>query len=309
MALRVRRRAGAIIAAPAPRGGAVPSRRIHGIAPREAPVLDRMRRLFAPRLPQIPEDLWQAQLRAMPWLPSRDETELATLRGLCAGFLGEKSITGAAGLEVTAAMQLHIAAQACVPILRLGPAWYRGWSGVVVYPATFRVRRRVHDADGLVQEIDAELAGEAWDGGPVVLSWEDARADAAAGANVVIHEFAHKIDLLDGAADGVPPLDARLHAGLDRAAWEQTLEDAFERFCAELDLVDAAIPANVDPESAAADPYYAHLPLDPYAGTDPGEFFAVSSEAFFLAPDPLAAAFPAWHALLQRFYRPAAARP
>jgi Mlc titration factor MtfA (ptsG expression regulator) len=271
-------------------------------------VLTSLRRLFAPRTADIPEELWQAQLRAMPWLGLHDDADRAALRALCAGFLGEKSISGAAGLDVTAAMQLHIAAQACVPILRLGLAWYRGWSGVVVYPATFRVRRQVHEADGLVQDFDEELAGEAWDGGPVVLSWEDARdgtaGGATPGANVVIHEFAHKIDLLDGAADGIPPLDPRWHAGLDRAEWTSTLEDAYERFCAELELVDEAIPAHIDPDSPAARRYYAHLPLDPYAGTDSAEFFAVSSEAFFLHPAPLAAAFPAWHTLLQRFYRP-----
>lgn len=273
-------------------------------------MLPSLRRLLYPRSavarrPEIPDALWLDQLQAMPWL-RLDETERGALRDACAGFLGGKSITGAAGLEITTAMQLHIAAQACVPILRLGLHWYRGWSGIVVYPATFRVRRVVPDADGLVQEVDAELAGEAWDGGPVVLSWADASGDAPFGGNVVIHEFAHKIDLLDGEPDGIPPFDARLHAGLDRATWAQTLEDAYERFCAELDLVDAAIPPDVDPESAAAEPYYAHLPLDPYAGTDPGEFFAVSSEAFFLRPAPLAAAFPAWHDLLQRFYRPGA---
>jgi Mlc titration factor MtfA (ptsG expression regulator) len=255
----------------------------------------------------IPEELWRAELRALPWLDGWDAAERAGLRELCAGFLAQKQMTGVAGLELSAAMQLHIAAQACVPISRLGLAWYRGWSGVVVYPAAFRVQREQPDADGLVQAIDAELTGEAWDGGPVVLSWEDAAGPpgAAGGSyNVVVHEFAHKIDLLDGVADGVPPLDPRLHAGLQRARWAQVLEDAFERFCAELDLVDAAVPADVDPESAAGERYYANLPLDPYAGTDPGEFFAVSSEAFFLQPAPLAAAFPHWHELLHRFYRP-----
>jgi len=230
------------------------------------------------------------------------------LRNLSARLLREKSMTGAAGLVLTEPMQLHIAAQACVPIVRLGMHWYRGWSGIVIYPASFRVRRHVQAPDGIVQEFDAELTGEAWDGGPVVLSWEDAAPGGARSAgNVVIHEFAHKIDLLDGEADGIPPLDARLHLGLDRRHWRDVLEDAYERFCAELDLVDTEIPPDVDPESSAGDAYYAHLPLDPYGATDPGEFFAVSSEAFFLNPEPLALAFPQWHELLRRFYRPAPA--
>jgi hypothetical protein len=261
-----------------------------------------LRRLRRPGVP-IPQDLWEAQLRALPHFGPWEAGEPEQLRALCSRFLAEKSITGVAGLRITAPMQLHIAAQACIPILRLGLHWYGGWSGVVVYPAAFRVRRRVHRPGGLVEEYDAELSGEAWDGGPVVLSWRDAAGDAPQG-NVVVHEFAHKLDLLDGVADGVPPFDRRLHPGLAHGPWERTLEDAYGRFCAELDLIDAELPRDVDPDSAAADPYYDRLPLDAYAGTDPAEFFAVSSEAFFVNPAPMAAAFPAWHELLRRFYRP-----
>jgi Mlc titration factor MtfA (ptsG expression regulator) len=287
-------------------------------------VLSSLRKVFSRRSIEIPQALWDQELRNLPWLPAEDR-ERDALRTLCSRFLAEKSMTGVAGLELSAPMQLHIAAQACVPILRLGMHWYEGWSGVVVYPAAFRVHRRIHDASGLVQEFDADLSGEAWDGGPVVLSWEDAapsaqpHSSAGTGAtdaarpsadqtapvgNVVIHEFAHKLDLLDGQADGIPPFDPHLHPGLQRAVWQQVLEDAYERFCAELDLVEAELPAHVDPESSAADRYYAHLPLDAYAATDPAEFFAVSSEAHFVRPQPLAAAFPQWRELLRQFYRP-----
>jgi Mlc titration factor MtfA (ptsG expression regulator) len=183
------------------------------------------------------------------------------------------------------------------------------------------VRRKVQDDIGLEHDYDETLAGEAWDGGPVVLSWEDsAPADdpranrghgqhRALGGNVVIHEFAHTLDLLAGTADGVPPLDRRLHPGLDAAQWITVMEDAYARFCAELDLIESEMPADMDPESVAADRVYARLPLDPYAATDAAEFFAVSSEALFVAPAALAAALPTWHGLLARFYRLQAGTP
>ena len=119
----------------------------------------------------------------------------------------------------------------------------------------------------------------------------------------MIHEFAHTLDLLDGDANGAPPLDRRLHAGMRAHDWAAARDDAYERFCAEVDLLEHEMPADMNPDSPAADALYARLPLDPYAASDPAEFFAVSSEALFLAPAPLEAAFPHWHAQLRRFYR------
>jgi len=270
---------------------------------------------LSPRSVAIPQHLWEAQLHRFAPLQQLTASARGELQTLCGQFLGQKSLSAAAGLTLTDAMQLHIAAQACLPILQLGLGWYRGWHGIVVYPARFRVRRRVQDEIGLEHDLDETLAGEAWDGGPVVLSWEDSApageqaADTSEDArrpisgNVVIHEFAHTLDLLSGTANGMPPLDRRLHAGLDAARWAVVLEDAYERFCAELDLLESEIPADMDPESAAADDIYSRLPLDPYAASDPAEFFAVSSEALFVAPDPLAAAFPEWYEILARFYR------
>jgi len=272
-----------------------------------------LRRLLGAPPVELPQALWDQQLAALPLLQAWPAPRREALRALAGSFLAQKSMTGVRGLELTGPMQLHIATQACLPISRLGLHWYRGWSGIVVYPAAFRVRRTVSDPDGTVHELDAELTGEAWEGGPVVLSWEAAApgADAlspqdgggAAAGNVVIHEFAHKLDLLDGAADGTPPFDRALHAGLERARWQDTLHDALERFSAEVDLRDSEVPAQVDPDSPAADRYYATLPLDPYAATDAAEFFAVSSESYFLRPQPLRAAFGQWFALLDAFYR------
>ncbi|HEU0199030.1 MAG TPA: M90 family metallopeptidase [Burkholderiaceae bacterium] len=248
---------------------------------------------------------WTSAVAQIPFVARLDEGDMARLKGLCEQFLAAKEMAAAGGLELTAAMQVNIAIQACLPILNLGLAWYRGWTGIVVYPSEFRVPRRLTDDDGVVHEFVETIAGEAWDGGPLLLSWDDAQRVTTAGAaySVVIHEFTHKIDMLDGDADGCPPLDARLHAGLNRAAWMNTLADAYERFCAEVELIEDELPANVDPESDAADPFYAHLPLDPYAAQDEGEFFAVSSEAFFVDPARLKVVFPAWYAQLAQFFR------
>ena len=257
---------------------------------------------------EIPEPLWQQTLAALPFLQRLDASSQAALRLLCGRLLATKVMTGASGLQLTAAIQVSIAAQACLPILKLGIDWYRGWSGIVVYPSEYVARRRVQDEDGLVHEYDETAAGESWEAGPVVVSWAQEAAEPPAGYthsaafNVVIHEFAHKLDLLNGEVDGLPALDRRLHPQLQPERWRRVLDDAYRRFCAAVDLVEAELPADVDPESGAADPYYARLPLDPYAAQDEGEFFAVSSEAFFADPQRLCDAFAEWYRLLAAFY-------
>ena len=254
----------------------------------------------------VPDAQWAAALTALPFLARLSADERKRLRELAGRFLAEKQMSGAAGLPLTAEIQLNIAAQACLPVLELGLDWYRGWRGIVVYPGEFLVPRRITDESGVVHEYTEPIAGEAWDGGPVLLSWDDAmkeRSESGSAYSVVIHEFTHKLDLLNGDADGVPPFSARLHPQLRAAAWRSVLTDVYESFVAELELVESELPSDLDPESAAADHYYAHLPLDAYAGQDPGEFFAVSSETFFVEPARLQAAFPPWYDLLTRFFR------
>jgi MtfA peptidase len=175
-------------------------------------------------------------------------------------------------------MRVSIAAQACLPILELGLDWYAGFTGIVVYPGDFRVRRAQTDEAGVVHEWDDELAGEAMPGGPVVLSWDAASNDPQ--INVVIHEFAHKLDMLNGAADGLPPL----HAGMPQAAWAAAFEAAYEGFCDALER---------DKETW----------LDPYAAEDPAEFFAVISEAFFARPAETRRRYPDVFDQLKLFYK------
>ncbi|MFC4274994.1 M90 family metallopeptidase [Achromobacter aloeverae] len=249
---------------------------------------------------RIPADLWEQVLDAFPFLYPLGREEQAALLDRAAWVLASKSMNGARGLALTDFMRLCIAAQAALPILNLPPALYEGWDEIIVYPGGFLIPRRREDEDGVVHEYEEDAAGEAWEGGPVLVSWEDAR-HAAGGYNVVIHEFAHKLDLLTGAADGVPSLAGR--RDIDGRAWRRVLEDSLDSFRAALDAVEAAIPPDVDPEGPDADHWYGQLPLDPYAATDEAEFFAVSSESFFADPAPLADALPDWYALLQAYYR------
>ncbi|KOF52262.1 MULTISPECIES: M90 family metallopeptidase [unclassified Achromobacter] len=249
---------------------------------------------------RIDPELWRRVLDAYPFLRALDEAERAQLLARSAWLLASKHINGAQGMEVSDFMALSIAAQASLPILNLPPSLYEGWNEIIVYPAGFRIPRTRQDAAGVVHEYVEDAAGEAWEGGPVVLSWEDAQARADA-FNVVIHEFAHKLDLQAGEADGMPGLAA--HRDLPPRQWRRVLEDSLDRFTAALDAVEAAIPRHIDPESEEADAWYGQLPLDPYAATDEAEFFAVSSEHFFVDPAPLAEALPQWYGLLRAYYR------
>jgi Mlc titration factor MtfA (ptsG expression regulator) len=268
-------------------------------------MLGRLLGALASDAVDIPSPLWDRVVGELVFLRRFAAAPASGLREMCGQLLATKVMTGAAGLDLTSHIQVTVAAQACLPILKLGIEWYRGWSGIVVYPSEYVAQRRIQDEDGLVHEFEETAAGETWDAGPVVVSWSQDASEPVAGEapfNVVIHEFAHKLDLLSGQADGLPPLDRRLHAGLDPHQWRRVLDDAYQRFCAAVDLVELELPGDVDPESSDAGPYYAHLPLDAYAAQDEAEFFAVSSEAFFVEPQRLRDALPDWYALLRRFF-------
>ena len=256
-----------------------------------------LRRAARPRTVAIDPALWGRA--TAPWLFMRgmgpDERE--RLRTLCEHFVGSKHFSGTHGLEVTDEMQVAIAAQACVLVLELGDAWYEGWSEIIVYPSQFAPEREVVDEAGVVHLTRDAMAGEAWLGGPVVLSYEDVALTGdeqarVAGYNVVIHEFAHKLDMRHGEPNGFPPL----HAGMSAGAWKRAFVEAYEDFCAKVDAADRLPGARAQ---AALDA----LPIDPYAADSPGEFFAVASEAFFETPELLAPAYPAVYGQLRSFYK------
>ena len=223
--------------------------------------------------------LWQRVTADLPFLRGLCAEELARLRDLSILFLCEKEMHGAQGLELTDEVRLSIAIQACLPVLNLGLDWYEGWVGVVVYPGEFRVRKEQIDEHGVVHTIDEGLSGEAWPGGPVVLSWQDAGMSKA-GYNVVIHEFAHKLHMLRGDDDGFPVPQP----GMDEAEWHDVLESAYAQFCSEVDSGRPTI-------------------IDAYGAEHPAEFFAVTSETFFTDSAMLARDYPELYAQLSQFYR------
>ena len=232
---------------------------------------------------RIDDALWRRAQRHLPFLRGLSAEEQRRLKELAVLLLAEKQVTPVRGLELSDDDRVEIALQACLPVLELGLGWYDGWVGIVVHPADFHVQRSETGDDGVVHEWDDDLAGESWPGGPVVLSWEalgDSGSVAEGGANVVIHEFAHKLDMMGGEADGVPPLPSRAA----RKRWIEVFDAEFNRFRAELD--------------AGRETF-----LDPYAAEHEAEFFAVASEAFFESPHALKGEFPGLYELFTSFYR------
>ncbi len=260
----------------------------------------RRRRLL--RRASIDHALWHSVVAGLPFLAYLNQVELARLREMALIFLDEKEMHGAHALVLADDVRLAIALQACLPVLNLGLDVYDGWIGIVVHPGEFRVHREEIDDAGVVHEWEDELAGESWPGGPIVLSWADVRRGEA-GYNVVVHEFAHKIDMLNGDADGFP----FAHHSMDAQTWHSVLEKSYERFCAAVDRGagrsagrgDAFAPLNEKGEE---------LPFDPYAAEHPAEFFAVMSEEFFTDPLTLRESFAELYRELALFYRQDPAR-
>lgn len=272
-----------------------------------------IKRLFGKReVPPIDALVWARVLRGLPFLDHLDDAERAALHALASEFTARTAFTGASGLELNDEVIAAIAAQACLPVLHLGLAMFDDFAEVIVYPGEFHVEREFVDDDGVVHDVSGPLSGEAMPGGPVVISWEDVAQgafdalapDAQPPYNVVIHEFAHKLDLASGEADGLPRFHPRLHAELDADQWCAILDDAHADFCAMVDRLEARFPRHLDPESEAGRRRYDTLPLDAYGADDPAEFFAVASEAYFVAPERLRLAFPTLYELLARYYRP-----
>ncbi len=229
----------------------------------------------------VSAEQWRWVREQHPILGRFSTGENARLKELVERFLRRKRFEVRGLQEDEALYRLVVATQACVPILGLGLEWYRGWRTVVLLPRAFAAEMEETDAGGVVREWEEELAGEAWDEGPIVLSWEDVEESGwGHGCNVVIHEAAHKLDLLDGAMNGRPAL----HRDMDPQAWHRELGSAYEQICAD---------ERAGREGA----------VDLYAAENPAEFFAVTSELFFEQPNALNGQFPGVYRQLAAFYR------
>ncbi len=239
----------------------------------------------------LPREVWDKLMHEADIFSGLSAVERAHLRELTTLFLHRKKLIGVQGLAVSAEMAVSVAAQACLLVLQLGLDYYDGWVEVVIYPGAFRVARDTTDTIGLVSHQEQVLSGESWSRGPVILSWDDVAADLTAthpGHNVVVHEFAHKLDMLNGSANGMPPL----HAGMVREHWATAFSEAF---------------AQLQRQVAHAGEHRHHPGMNAYGATAPAEFFAVASENFFSNPHKLQQQFPAVYAQLVLFYRQAPA--
>lgn len=281
-------------------------------------LIERVQRWLPRRLRRplaIPETLWCHTMERHPFLDALSPREQQHLRQLAAHFLVEKEFHGANGLEITDDMALTIAAQACLPLLHMGAVgtrgpgrdplealdWYSDFVGIVVQPGAAVAQREVTDGSGVVHRYREILAGEAMDRGPIMLSWQEvAHAPQAAphGHNVVIHEFAHKIDMHrmrpGDSPDGAPPLPPGFMGMQDPATarehWRKTMQDAYDRLRETLALAE---------RFGEEKPW-----LDGYAALNPAEFFAVTCEAYFVNRARFAQEFPGLLQLYDGFFRP-----
>lgn len=222
------------------------------------------------------EDWTRAAERIMI-LDRLTEDELSRLFDLATLFLADKSITGAQGFEVTDKVRQSIALQACLPILYLGLELYKGWSSIIIYSGSYKSEAKSVDEYGIVHEGQQHRSGEAWQRGPVILSWKDAKHSGERdGHNVVIHEFVHKLDMLNGRANGFPPMQP----DMDPERWTKIMSRDFEDFQT-----------------------HRKSGLDRYGATNPAEFLAVLSEVFFETPQKLVDAYPDIYDIMVKFFR------
>ncbi|PWY54988.1 hypothetical protein DGG96_14400 [Legionella qingyii] len=229
----------------------------------------------------ITDDQWNGVFQNLHLLKRLSEEEKIKLKRLAILFLYYKSLEGGGGLQITTAMQLNIALQACLLILNLGLDWYDDWVSVVIYPDAYSHVSKTIDEFGIEHLGRSNLSGESWQHGPVIISWNDALHHGGAnGRNVIVHEFAHKLDMQNGRANGFPPL----HKGMSAKHWSEAFNNGYD------DLI-SRIQKN-DP-----------IPIDPYAATSPAEFFAVFSELFFENPQVIRQYYPDIYDLLTQFYR------
>lgn len=196
-------------------------------------------------------------------------------------FLNEKEFFGFGGLEVSDEIQLTVAGNACLLLLKRDKRCFPGFTSILMYPDTY-VAKEVK-SDGMVESHEhSARAGESWHRGPIVLSWADVMRgslDPNDGHNVVLHEFAHKLDEANNSMNGLPVLRDHSHY----AEWASVLSKEFDALL---------IRANRGTNSV----------IDAYGTVSPAEFFAVATESFFEKPIQMKTKLPDLYQQLERFY-------
>lgn len=241
------------------------------------------RRRFLARHPLDPA-LWAEVCRQLPILDGLSADELRLLAERALLFLRDKRLNALPGVELDDFRRLLLATQAQLPLLHLPELnWYQGFHELLLYPDDFLSPQKHRDPAGVIHEFDDERSGETSFQGPVILAWPGVESGGGWDAyNLVIHELAHKLDMLDGDANGLPPL----HRDMRVSDWASSMQMAYDDLNRKLDHNPRA-----------------HTPIDPYAAENPAEFFAVTSEYFFTGPDLLEAAYPKVYQQLTLFYR------
>jgi Mlc titration factor MtfA (ptsG expression regulator) len=216
------------------------------------------------------------------------DAEQARLRDDLRIFVAEKNWEGCGGLRMTDEIKVTVGAQACLLVLGMEHNYYDRVLSVLVYPSGYRVPMDHPGRDGVIDARGQARLGESWYRGPVVLAWDQVRHDGrhpSRGHNLVFHEFAHQLDMLDGVINGTPPLRDAEQA----RRWHEVMTAEYTQ------LIEAS-------EQGRA------TLLDQYGATSEGEFFAVATECFFDRPVDLRRQNPRLYDLLREYYHQDPAR-
>ena len=250
-------------------------------------MLQNLRQFFESRTLRkyrLPDALWDETLSYLPFLAKWPNDNLQRLRALSTLFLVEKNIiSGHDSLVVSPLMRTLIAAQACTLVVNKSLAEYEGFRSIVVHPDSFVPSQDYIDEAGVVHEGGEPIAGETSEDGPILLSWPDVWESTdfeSSGMNLVVHEFAHKLDMQNGHANGIPPLSTRA----EHERWSRALKDAFTDFCRRVDSGE-------------------ETHIDSYASEHESEFFAVCAEVYVASPDLLLATYPDFYRELNSYFK------
>ncbi len=242
------------------------------------------------RKSKIPLKIWHQSIAQMPLMQRYTNRQKMQLRLLAGQVLNQKSIQPVNGFYLNDIMRITIATQAAIllfgfenPEQDSGLTWIRNWQRILVYPTAFHNgRQTTFNIQGVMDSWEGFESGETHYQGGIIINWQDDQPHPLRkhANQVLLHEMAHKLDMLDGDTNGHPPL----HSNMSQQVWFDVFSQAFEQLNAQLN-------------------HGIKTTINPYAATNPAEFFAVTTEYFFEAPRVLKRAFPNVYHQLALFYR------